>query len=339
MTSFRNVKETRFGHGTVSGLGREFPSFIAVSMEVPWNIVGPQLGREPDQLIMVKDMTQESVDRALAEAGSYDAVLAIGGGQAIDMGKYIAWKKGMKMVSVPTIISTNAFVTPSIGVRTGESVVYVGDVTHDLLVVDFDIIGAAPFELNIVGTGDILSGHTGSFDWEVASRAGVTERNYPFEPERVARMRKIIQTIEANADEIAQMTPVGIQTVVESYLGINEICLPVGHFRAEEGSEHFFAYNVERVTGRTFVHGKLVALGVDIISRLQENEHERITGLMDRLGLPHSPKANGLSNEEVVEALRTLPEFVKEKKYWYSIVDEKGIDAEFIESVVEDLEF
>lgn len=86
------------------------------------------------------------------------------------------------------------------------------------------------------------------------------------------------------------LIPFYIQTVVESYLGINEICLPVGHFRAEKGSEHFFAYNVERVTGRTFVHGKLVALGVDIISRLQENEHERITGLMDRLGLPHSPK-------------------------------------------------
>lgn len=339
MESYCNVKDIRYGHKAVEGLGREFSSFVAVSMEVPWEIVGPKLGKEPAELVMVQDMTQASVDRIFRETGTHEAVIAIGGGQAIDMGKYLAWKKGIKMISVPTIISTNAFVTPSIGIRRGNAVVYVGDVTHDLVVADFDIICHAPFELNIVGTADILSGHVGSFDWEIAHRAGVSERTYPFEVERVKRMRTIIDGIDTDAGKIAEMTPAGVRSVIEAYLGINDICLPVGHFRAEEGSEHFFAYNVERITGRVFVHGKLVALGIDIMSRLQGNDHARITGIMDRLRLPHSPKANGLSKNEVAEALRTLPEFVKRNEFWYSVVDEKGIDEPFIEDVIADLEF
>ena len=339
MESYSNVKDIRYGYKVVEGLGRELSSFVAVTMDVPWKIVGPKLGKQPTELVMVENMTQSSVDRILQKVGTHEAVIAIGGGQAIDMGKYLSWKKGMKMISVPTIISTNAFVTPSVGIRRGTSVVYLGDVTHDLVVVDYDIICGAPFELNIVGTGDILSGHVGSHDWEIAHSAGVSERTYPFETERVGRMRAIIDRIDVDAGEIAEMTPAGVRSVVEAYLGINQICLPAGHFRAEEGSEHFFAYNVERITGRVFVHGKLVALGIDIMSRLQGNNHTRIVGIMDRLGLPHSPKANGLSTSEVIEALETLPEFVKANKMWYSVIDDKGIDEAFIQNVVADLEF
>jgi len=49
--------------------------------------------------------------------------------------------------------------------------------------------------------------------------------------------------------------------LMELHRIIGKYCDDYGHSRFEEGSEHFFAYTFEHVTGRTLMHGELVALG------------------------------------------------------------------------------
>jgi glycerol dehydrogenase-like iron-containing ADH family enzyme len=135
------------------------------------------------------------------------------------------------------------------------------------------------------------------------------------------------------------LTDEGIRTIVECYLEINDICIPLGHYRAEEGPEHFFAYNVEYLTGRTFVHGWLVGLGIQLMSQLQENDLDGIVAIMDRLGLPHSPRANNLTRADVVQALETLRERTLADKRWYGIINKRDITAGFIEHATSSLEY
>ena len=334
---YANVKRLEFGRGIVNDVGAQFGRYVVATMPVPWQVVSQRVGRPPLHVIDVPDMDLENA--IVFEAGTppCDTVVAVGGGQSMDMGKYIAWKRGIPLVNIPTIVSTNAYVTQAVGVRNRGKVEYIGEVTPELVLVDYDLIRTAPPELNIAGCGDILSIHTASFDWQLAHAAGQEPRGYV--PAAVERGRTLVRRLDESASDIRALTDDGIRAIVECYLEINDICIPLGHYRAEEGPEHFFAYNVEYLTRRTFVHGWLVGLGIQLMSRLQENSPGEIVAIMNRLGLPHSPRANQLTREDVEEALQTLRERTLADERWYGIINQRNITPDFVEQVTNELEY
>ena len=175
-----NVRSSRFGAGAIDGIGRELGRFIVTTMDVPWQRAQPRIGAQPVAVLLVENREIETLERQIAAAPEGDTVLAIGGGQAIDLGKYLAWRRGLRLVSAPTILSVDAFVTPAAGIRRGHRVEYVGQTTPDPLVIDYDLIRTAPPELNIAGVGDLLSIHTACFDWELAARANRRTFQPPF---------------------------------------------------------------------------------------------------------------------------------------------------------------
>lgn len=332
-----NVKRLEAGRGIVNGIGAQFGRYVVATMPVPWEIARPRLSAPPLHVIDVPDMDLEHAQALEAAVPPCDTVVAIGGGQSMDMGKYIAWRRGLPLVNIPTIVSTNAYVTQAVGVRNQGKVEYIGEVTPELVLVDYDLIRTAPPELNIAGCGDILSIHTASFDWQLAYEAGQEPRGYV--PAAVERARALVQRLDEAARDIRALSDEGIRTIVECYLEINDICIPLGHYRAEEGPEHFFAYNVEYLTNRTFVHGWLVGLGISLMSQLQQNDPARIEGIMNRLGLLHSPRANGLTRAAVIDALQTLRERTLADERWHGIIHEREITPDFIERVTAGLEF
>lgn len=332
-----NVKRLEFGRGIANDVGAQFGRYVVATMSIPWNVVSQRIGKPPAHVIDVPDMDLERAIALEASTPPCDTVVAVGGGQSMDMGKYIAWKRGIPLVNIPTIVSTNAYVTQAVGVRNRGKVEYIGEVTPELVLVDYDLIRTAPPALNIAGCGDILSIHTASFDWQLAHAAGQEPRGYV--PAAVERARALVRRLDESASEIRALSDDGIRTIVECYLEINDICIPLGHYRAEEGPEHFFAYNVEYLTRRTFVHGWLVGLGIQLMSRLQDNHPGEIVATMDRLSLPHSPRANHLSREHVVQALQTLHERTLADERWYGIINQRDITPDFVEQVTSELEF
>jgi glycerol dehydrogenase-like iron-containing ADH family enzyme len=332
-----NVKRLEMGRGAVKGLGADLGQYVVVTMPIPWRVTAPHIGKMPVQVLEVQDVDLEHARALETQAPHCDTVVAVGGGQAMDMGKYLAWKRGCPLVTIPTIVSTNAYVTQAVGVRNEGKVEYIGEVTPELVVVDYDLIRTAPAELNLAGCGDILSIHTASFDWHMAHQAGQEPRGYV--PQAVARARALVERLAERAEDIRALTDEGIRTIVECYLEINDICIPLGHYRAEEGPEHFFAYNVEYLTGRTYVHGWLVGLGIQLVSQFQENDPAGIETLMQRLGLPHSPRVNGLSRAEVADALRTVRTRTLEDERWYTIFYQRPVDEEFIQRVTSGLDY
>ena len=89
-----NVRSVQFGEGVFSEVGAEIGRFLVTTMQVPWQIAQPRLQPRPEAVLYVEDMELATLDRQLAEAPTVDTVLAIGGGQAIDLGKYIATHDG-----------------------------------------------------------------------------------------------------------------------------------------------------------------------------------------------------------------------------------------------------
>ncbi|MBX7165241.1 MAG: iron-containing alcohol dehydrogenase [Pirellulales bacterium] len=332
-----NVTSQRFGSGSIDGLGRELGRFVVATMELPWNLVRERLGALPEAVVCVESLESDVVERQLAAMPPCDTVLAVGGGQAVDLGKYLAWRRGCRLVTVPTVISVDAFVTPKAALRRNHIVEYVGDSSPDPLVIDYDLLRTAPAELNIAGAGDVLSCHTATFDWELAQRAG--RSTYPFSAADVAAGRRLVQDMDDQADEIRRVTDAGLQAIVDAYLRINTICLPADHYRVEEGSEHFVFYELEQRLGRGFIHGHIVGLGIYLMSRLQENDHERIVDLMHRLDLRFQPADMEIPRAALAESLLNVRAFTERHHHWYSVIQEREITPAWIEDALAGLRF
>ena len=338
ITGETNVRSQRFGSGSIDGLGRELGRFVVTSMEIPWQLVRDRLGAAPAAVLLVESMELDVVERQIAAAPECDTVLAVGGGQAIDLGKYFAFRRGCRLVTVPTIVSVDAFVTPKAAVRRNHRVEYLGGASPDPLVIDYDLIRTAPPQLNIAGVGDLLSIHTGTFDWELAHRAG-RDAAEPFSADDVRRAREILRLVEQRADDIRHVTDAGLQAIVDGYLLVNTICLPAGHYRTEEGSEHYLFYELEERTGRPFIHGQIVGLGVYLLSRLQENRHAEIVALMDRLGLAYQPADMEIDRATLAASLANLRSYVEARGLWYTVINERPITAQWIDEALAGLRF
>ena len=333
-----NVRSSRFGAGAIDGIGKELGRFIVTTMDVPWRLAQPRLGAQPTAVLHVENMEIETLDRQIASAPECDTVLAIGGGQAIDLGKYLAWKRGLRLVTAPTILSVDAFVTPAAGIRRGHRVEYVGQTSPDPLVIDYDLIRTAPPELNIAGVGDLLSIHTACFDWELAERAGKSE--YPFRAEDVAIARVILTDTMAKAAAIRACSDDGLRAIVEGYMRVNTICLPAGHYRVEEGSEHYLFYELEERLQRPFIHGWIVGLGVHLLCRLQDNRHAEVVAFMSEVGLRFQPTDTEIRHEDLRASLLNLRHYLRSRRdLWYTVINEREISPEWVDDALATLRF
>jgi glycerol-1-phosphate dehydrogenase [NAD(P)+] len=333
-----NVKSVRFGTGSLKGIGKEIGKFTVMTMDIPWQVTEDRLGESPLETVFVTSVEKEYLDQTIASLPKCDAVIGIGGGKAIDAAKYMAWKRGIRLVSVPTIISVDAFVTPAAGIRINHEVVYMGQVSPDPLIIDYEVIRSAPASLNIAGIGDLLSIHTATFDWELAEKSG--DATYLFSAQDITAARKILDDLYQLLPQIRDVSDVGLRAIVEGYMRINTICLPAGHYRVEEGSEHFLFYELEERLRRPFIHGNIVGLGIYLMSRLQRNQPEEITRIMDKVGLEYQPIGLDIQRQDLIDSLKNLKTFVSARdNLWYTIIDHVDITDEYISEAISNLKF
>ncbi len=72
------------------------------------------------------------------------------------------------------------------------------------VVLDVDLVRSAPKRLNRSGIGDILSCHTGLWDWRYAVERG---RGVPWDDAAAALGRQLLVELEEHVDEINAVTP------------------------------------------------------------------------------------------------------------------------------------
>ncbi len=324
-----------FGRAILEKASRNWGRYLLLTMPEPWRVAQPMVGESPTNVCFVESMDREEVERVEAGLPPADTVVGLGGGMALDMAKYVAWRRGVDPVLVPSIASVDACVTNTIAVREEGKVRYIGFVVPQVVLADFWLMESAPPHLNRAGVGDILSIHTALWDWRAAAGQGLIR----FDADVARRVAALEDGIEERAEGIHAVTEEALQWLVEAYAGENALCLRVGHSRPEEGSEHFFAYNVEHRTGRGFVHGELVCLGVLLMSRLQENQPERIKRILEATRVRFQPRDLGLSLAEVEAALLTLLAYVEAEGLPYSVINARPMNRALVEQVCHGLSF
>lgn len=333
-----NVKTLLMGRGAAKNISNQVGKHVVLTMDIPWEVTKDKIGGVPEKVIMVESIEQDWLDQQITNLPQCDTIIGIGGGQAIDAAKYFCLKTGKRLVSIPTIISVNAFVTPDAGIRQNHQVVYLGPVSPEPLIIDFDIIRSAPPALNIAGVGDLLSMHTASFDWTHAHNKGKSE--YEFSQSAIDKAQAILDELYAVMPEIKKNSDTGLKAIVDGYMKLNTICLPAGHFRVEEGSEHYLFYELEARLKRPFIHGDIVGLGIYCMSRLQGNKPEEITRIMDEAGIHYHPKYMDIKRTDLIAALLNLRNFVESNNHlWYTAINDSNITEAWANEVCDGLVF
>jgi len=257
---------------------------------------------------------------ALRGQGSFDALIALGGGKPLDAGKCIAHRLGVPVVIMPTLASNDAPCSAISVLYTPEGVTETFEVFPNnpaLVLVDTAIIAEAPARFLVAGMGDAMA------TWY---EARMCHRNpngmSPYGARPTLAGVAIAQScadilyeygVEAFAAVQEQKLTPAVDNVVEantllSGLGFECTGLAAAHAVAQ-------ALTVLEHVDRNYLHGEMVAIGILVQLALEGDfaEAERVARLFARIGLPITLEQLGMSREDeqsiaaVIEATLAFP--------------------------------
>lgn len=325
-----------YGHGIYADTVRQVQSasggerYMVLTLPEPWAAVQDQFTKlsSPNQVIYISSMEYAGLEALEQSLPPTEIIIGVGGGQALDAAKFVAWRRGLPLILAPTIVSVDAAVTNTIAVREDKRVRYIGFVVADAIPVDLEIIARAPAGLNRAGIGDLLSIHTALWDWQ---RAGDTY------DEAVAREASAILTeLDRQAEGIANGSEAALRFIMDAFARENALCLQVGSSRPEEGSEHYLGYNLEYITGRGFVHGQLICLCAYAMARVQNNRPGWVRSLIERAGCPWRLRDLGITRAHFIQALLSLQDYAAAEGFPHTVITERAIEADFAAQLASD---
>ncbi len=308
--------------------------YLVVTMEDLWPKFEHFFDDGMVQVYFVNTLDAIELAREIERMPACNSVVGLGGGQALDVAKLLAWTRRLPIFQIPTAMTVNAAFGHRGAVRAGGKVRYIGYVVPEAVYIDFDVVQSAPKSLNRSGICDILCYHTAHADWKIARDRGKTEPKWPYDQRLVDEAKTVLDGVMAHLDDIRDVNEEGIRVLMNAHRWGGAAYHNAGWNPCHiEGVEHFFFYALESLTGKHFIHGQPVCLGIYIGSALQENKAEEMLAAIHHVGVDIRPEAMGVTWEEVAEALRILPKYVREAGLWYTVADDRVADADFVAQV------
>lgn len=326
-----------FGRGLVEELHAfVHRPYVVVTMADLWPVFADRFDAGLAGVHLVESLEVANLELVSDALPACNAIVGLGGGQAIDVAKFFAWRRRLPLFQVPTAMSVNAPFGHRAGLRVNGIVRYLGWAVPEAVYVDFDIVASAPRRLNRAGIGDVLCYHTAHRDWRLAHEAGRTEPQWPYDEGLVAEAKLRLDGVLAALDDIRAVNEHGIRTLMLAHHWGGATFHDSGwNPRHIEGMEHFFFYNLERLTGRHFIHGQPVGLGCFIGATLQDDQPELVLDALLRAGVDVRPEAMGVNWDDAAEAMRTLASFSRQAGLWYTAIEERPIDDAFVAAIRE----
>ena len=324
---------------------REPREAIVLTTDPAWTVVSG-IDINTQHPVYVEGNTQTDM-ATLVDTSEGEVVYGIGGGLAIDTAKYVAAAKGLPLVALPTILSTDAFLTDATGVRENGCVHYLPTKAPDTVIIDMEVLCNAPASMRASGAADVLSIATALWDWQEAEKMGVNPSNQQLTPQGVGIADTLLQTLLDNVREIGSGTPTGLKLLLDLLCMEVQLCYQCGHSRVEEGSEHYFVYAIENhltppeagylandtTNEGPLLHGELVGLGILLMAVLQSQPWTQYRHALECLQINYFPAA--VARDAIAETLINLSDYVAQHQLPYTVATSLRITPDIAERTIQ----
>ncbi len=288
---------------------------VAVVTTFPaWEIVRSQVAFKAKSVISIQSATQEHWNE-LVGAVDGEVIYAIGGGLAADAAKYLAVQRNLPLLCVPTALSVDAIFAWSSAIRLEGCVKYIETTIPQKLIVDFQLIAAAPPSIRAAGICDVLSIATGSWDWKFAEDKGKNPDGMGYIPYVDDMAQAILRGVVDCAESAGAGEERGLRQLLDCIALETQLLNQVGHARPEEGSEHYFAYAIENWIGAGKPHAELVCPGTLIMAALQGQDIRPLKKAMQACHI----RLNSIDPQIIRNTLQQLPKYCEKNKLPYGI--------------------
>ena len=228
----------------------------------------------PDGIVADEAATQ----RLDAECSDSDCLIAVGSGTIHDICRYIAARRRLGFISVPTAPSVDGFVSSVAAMTFGGCKVTTPAVPPAAVVADTAILARAPRRLIAAGAGDILGKFTCLCDWEISSL--VTEETFC---RPIARIESdAARGVLRRTGELAEGSESAVSELMAALLASGLAMQLNGDSRPASGAEHHLSHFWEmrflREGRAPALHGAKVGVATVIVADI----YHRAAGLFRR---------------------------------------------------------
>jgi glycerol-1-phosphate dehydrogenase [NAD(P)+] len=236
-----------------------------------------------------------------------ELIIAVGSGTIHDISRYIANKKGIPFVSIPTAASVDGFVS-TVAAMTWDGFKKTFPAVSPILVIaDSNIFSKAPYRLTASGISDLLGKYTALVDWEISHIATgeyICEEVCNLERKALKEVSNCIADLKGNVSEEKRLE--AYEQLMYALLLSGLAMQMIGNSRPASGSEHHISHLWEmEVLNKPLdaYHGEKVSIGLMIATEtyhtvknaIRNNQYEvtPYTGL-DYVNLKKAFGPNGL---------------------------------------------
>lgn len=243
------------------------------------------------------------------------AIVAIGGGKAIDYAKFAGSVTQLPVVSVPTVISNDGFCSPLSSMTVDGRRRTVKTKIPDSVIVDTAIIMKSPEKFLYSGVGDLFCKITSVFDWKLSYKK---TGEYVNDFAAVVSKNAVDTFINYRDKNFSNIEYIGI---IASSLLMTGLAMEIaGSSRPASGSEHLISHAYDKFSANLSMHGLQVGVASYAVSYLQGATYNMLKSVVVETGFVSFMEKNPLNRKDFISAIHHAQEI---KENYYTILSEK----------------
>jgi len=306
--------DIRFGHGLLKQDSAKWPDYLVVTTPSAWRTAQPYLSNQPIGVGYNRWLDRTHLEEVAASLpDTAKLVVGLGAGRALDHAKLVAKRKNLPLVQAPTAVSTGAIIHGFVGDWTGRIISgALAEVDCEYVIVDYDLVLAAPERLNTAGLGDVLCGYAGIAEWKFNSARGYGPAfDQAAVSDAEAHHREIVEGFPKTLGTKKELTPASVRSIMKAVQDRDDRML---RNPAAPGADHHFCFAIEVANDRYWTHGEACALGALLVAWHTGQKPETLIGRLDLCRVRFRPNDLDISKQQLRLGLLELPRWMGDRK-------------------------
>ncbi|MFD1373429.1 iron-containing alcohol dehydrogenase [Actinoplanes sichuanensis] len=243
-------------------------------------------------------------------------IVAVGAGRTMDRAKILAADSGLPLITIPTVLATDAAFSSVAAFRDRGFVEYRETGLPEAVVIDSKVLAQAPLAWHRWGLGDLISVVSALSD-----RRTITGVDPYVEEAAAVLVGDTLKWAGEATDDLVALADLLVRKV--------ELGLAVDAAWLEEGTEHYLAYLLETKINKSLWHGELILALMPVCAAVQQWPASQVATVSDALRACGAvrPARCLLTSAAFVDMVNSMPEYCREHGYDNTVLrDDRVLD-------------